>query len=197
MFARARDSIAPELEGKRAMSGDVNDTNNLSTLLAAWASRDVGGLISSAAFALGGREADLARAMGVSRATLSSWKARGAIPSPQMAWLVERLPAEVLRRIAPAPGDDFRHAGVSTALHLLRMTEFNPFDLRGLSIADLVEVSAVHMGGFVRLGHFILSGWPLGSFDSDDPYDAQAARLLGRLTKEVAPCIFPGALVSQ
>src|SRR3546814_15938756 len=96
-----------------------------------WPVGDGGGYacLSRAGKAWGGREADLARYMGVSRPTLSSWKTRGAIPESHTTWFFAEFPYAVLSNTAPAPGDDLRHAGLIHVLHLLKATSFQPFVL--------------------------------------------------------------------
>src|SRR3546814_395475 len=119
---------------------------------------EVTAFLSSAAKALGGREADLARYMGVSRPTLSSWKTRGAIPESHTTWFFDEFPYAVLSNTAPAPGDDLRHAGLIPVLHLLKATSFNPFGLPQEQLEDAaVELIQRHLPGLARLALFVSS----------------------------------------
>lgn len=183
---------------KVAGSQDVNDTNNLSISFALLLPSEpdaVADFLAGAAFALGGKEADLARSLGVSRATLSSWKARGMIPATHLRWFSEEFSIEVLSRISPAPGDDFRHAGLPAALHLVRITNFNPFGLVGLSDIDLIEVLASHMGGLVRLAQFVQHR--LHMEDPVEELELRVAHAMKAIVMAAAPRVFPGQAVSQ
>jgi len=151
--------------------------------------------LTGAAFALGGRESDLARVLGVSRATLSSWKARGAIPEAHLRWFSEEFVPAVLSRIAPAPGEDFRNAGVPVALHLARITDFNPFGLVGMPQIDLIDIFALHMGGLVRMGHFVLQRVTLKG--PVEEWELLAAHTLKDIVREAAPRVKPRRMVSQ
>ena len=118
-----------------------NDANDLSILFASfWPQRpeEVGGFLSDAAFALGVREADLARLLGVSKATFSGWKARGVIPAVHAKWFSEEFAVVVLSGSSPDLHADFRHAGIPAVLHLFQATAFNPFGLEERSAADAI-----------------------------------------------------------
>ena len=154
--------------------------------------------LASAAFAIGGREADLARELGVSRATLSGWKARGHIPEKYRDWFVIDLPVTVLANRGNGVGSDFRNAGVPASLQLLRRTNFNPFGIVGLSDQELVEIAGIYLGGLVRLSHFVQMELP-NSVDyaaQGTLYD-QVAQIVGEAARRAAPRLLPRHAVSQ
>lgn len=181
--------------GTRAVS-NANDLSISFASILPSGPDEVASFLFGAAFAIGGREADLARALGVSRATLSSWKARGAIPEQHRQWFLDQFPILVLSSKKPAPGDDFRQTGLPAALHLIRGSKFNPFGLSGLDDAELLETLADHMGGLVRLAQFI----QLQLSDADLPAPrlyAQVAQIVGEIARASKASIFPRSMVSQ
>lgn len=153
---------------------------------------DVGHFLFTVAFALGMKEAELARLLGVSRATLSSWKARGAIPPVHQPWFETEFVPAVLNSRTPAPGDDFRHAGLPVVLHLLHLSDGNPFGLSSLDRNELIEVTYRHFGSLVRLGQFVL----LRVGRSDNP-ELLAAKTLEGIIRGAARKVFVGKAVSQ
>ena len=176
----------------------VNDTNNLSISFASLLPStpdEVASYLVGVSFALGGREADLARLLGVSRATLSSWKARGAIPDAYKHWFVEEFPRLVLSSIKPAPGDYYRHAGLPAALQLIRQSEFNPFGIQA-DDDELMDRLASHMGGLVRLAQFIQNRLPLEVVVKQRCYE-EVARILGEVAQKCAHVVLPRPRVSQ
>ena len=176
---------------------DVDNANSLSTFAKCVSEDDAARLIFDAAFALGKSEAELARLIGVSRATLSSWKARGAIPASRRTWFEEEFPIAVLGNIAPSPYDDFRHAGMESALKLLDETDFNPFGLRSVSRTDLIQIAATHFGGLVRLSQFVdhrAFVFPLLS--GADPL-ASTVWVMKDVASYAAHRLFPTSQVSQ
>ena len=137
----------------------VNDANDLSILFASllpFDPSDVGPFLFEAAYALGEREADLAREIGVSRATLSGWKKRGAIPPAHLEWFGERFPIEVLQGRNPQQHEGFRHVGLELALALFEMTSFDPFNLPHKGKEDRLAICFRYLGGISRLGLFVL-----------------------------------------
>lgn len=154
---------------------------------------DVADFLYEAAFALGLREADLARTLGVSRATLSGWKTRGAIPPLHLQWFGREFAYAVL--IAPpTPQFDLRHAGIRLALRLIQTTDFNPFRLKSLRREDATEVCFLYLGGLARLGLFLQHR--LGRDDLSD-VEARAVALLGDLALLVAHRLVAEHRVSQ
>ena len=175
----------------------IDNANTLSTFASAIADDPARLLIADAAFALGKSEADLARLLGVSRATLSSWKVRGAIPAQRRKWFEEQFPIIVLGNIGPAPGDDFRHAGLETALKLLDETDFNPFKLSGINRGALVHIASIYLGGLVRLSQFLNHRLMLKpKLPGEDPQSLTVWVMMATAAA-AAEHILPAAKVSQ
>ena len=171
--------------------------NDLSTIVAPLLPRDpadVATFVSDAAFALGETDAGLARLMGVSRATLSSWKNRGSIPAVSLRWFKDEFAAEVLSRFVP--GGDMRHAGIRVALRLLRETDFDPFGVTLEKDMERIEVCYRRMDGLARLGLFILRRMDFLS-EGADHFEAAAARVLGAIASHEARRVLTLASVSQ
>lgn len=140
------------------------------------------------AYALSVREAELARLQGISQATQSSWKKRGAIPEPQQAWFKERLVPMILtgKRQALGPFG----LGLNVALAIFDQTDFNPYGETFDSRADQIHAcfnyqnALAVLGEFVasRLGcHFSYPGHGRDVFDRIAPKTLELARLGRRL----------------
>ncbi len=154
---------------------------------------DVADFLYAAGVALAQREADLARTLRVSRATVSSWKARGAIPPTHLDWFSNEFAYAVLTA-PPAPQFDLRHAGVRIAIRLIQQSAFNPFGLRGLSDSEAADICAAYLGGLARLGLFV--AWRLGVSDTDDP-EQPTIDTLGAIARSIAPRMMFHTSVSQ
>ena len=112
---------------------DNDITDDLSTLFAnLLPSRadQVEVFLESAAMALRVPEAGLAREIGITRATLSSWKSRGSIPSKHLPWFQREFVERVVFRRGQERQAGMRHAGIPAALELFRQTEFDPFGIQ-------------------------------------------------------------------
>lgn len=165
-----------------------NYANNLSILFAqVWpqTSDEVGSFLSDAAFALGVREAELARSLGVSRATFSGWKARGVIPAAHAKWFSEEFAVAVLSASNVDLHADFRHAGIPAVLHLFRATDFNPFGLEEHSAADAIDVCRWYFGGLCRLALFLQHRVPITQ--PVEEFEAKVGSLLGEVARAAAP----------
>lgn len=177
---------------------NANDLSNSFAFIVPSGGPELGDFISLAAFALGGREADLARELGVSRATLSSWKARGALPPKYRKWFEEEFPVRVLSSRGSMAGDDFRHAGIDATLCLLHLTDFNPFCLSGLNNQERYALCSNYFGGLVRLSHFVQLALPaaIEQMGRGNLYES-VAEVVGEAARRSSAHLFPGARVSQ
>ncbi len=142
-------SEPPKSHGIYAMSA-----NNLSTCFAELLPRDageVGQFIPAAAFAIDATEANLARFMGVSHATLSSWKARGRLSQEAQAWFSssEFLSQIVMLQRRGLPREAW---GLRPALEILRETSFRPF---ASGEPDQLPMCANFFGGIAALALFV------------------------------------------
>ena len=177
----------------------ASNANSLSTLFADWLPRgpdDVTMFLGDAALALGMREADLAREIGVSRATFSGWKARGAIPAAHASWFQQRfLPLVFATR--DHPNFDMLHAGIPAVLHLLQRSNFNPFALSGLDRRSAINICYRYLGRLARIALFIQRRLPLDDPGSALQSEEQASRILEVVAASVAPAVFPGMPVSH
>lgn len=157
-----------------------------------WASGCVGGddlhvlrFLVDVAHALRMREAELARLQGISQATQSSWKKRGAIPEHQLPWFREKLVPLILD--VPRSRTLGSHGlGLNVALAIFDQTDFNPygetFDNRAAQInACYRHLDAIaNLGDFVasRLGcHYTFDGHERDVFDRIAPKTLELARL--------------------
>ena len=77
-------------------SAVVDGLTDLSNCMHPPVGEGLGRYIEQAARALGGNEAHLARLLGVSRATLSSWKRREAMPEGYRLWFASTLPEKIV-----------------------------------------------------------------------------------------------------
>lgn len=159
---------------------DENNANDLSISFASLlpVGRDqVSMFLTDAAFALGCKEAELASMIGVSRATLSGWKARGSIPEKHSLWFAEEFPKRVIYEFRTVKGEDYRHIGIEVALYLLNLTDFNPFGLSNLDKSELVHKCYWHFGGLARFCYFILHRVPWSDLKSINERTEQAAKI--------------------
>ncbi|MEO7468082.1 MAG: hypothetical protein ABIV36_13800 [Sphingobium limneticum] len=122
---------------------------------------DTGAFLRDAALALNVKEAEMARMMGVSRATFSGWRAREAIPSHHQQWFRESFVEQVVVRRGHGIHGGFRHAGIEFALDLLRATRFDPFGLHWTDTESAFQC-ARYFEGLVQLCLFCSNR--LGSF---------------------------------
>ena len=145
------------------------------------------------AHALGVREAELARLQGISQATQSSWKKRGAIPEPQQAWFKEQLVPTILagKRRALGPFG----LGLKVSLAIFDQTDFNPYGETFDSRADQVHACYGHQSALAVLGEFVASrlgchfsheGHGRDVFDRIAPKTLELARL-GRHLAALSP----------
>lgn len=152
----------------------AQSANDLSTAFAELLPRsasDVSSFLFEAAYALGEREADLARLLGVTHPTLSTWKRRGAIPDQHIAWFNTQFVRSVFRTNAPKQQNDFHNIGVEVALTIYRQTDFDPFQAFYDDNLKRIEQCFRLIGPFSRLGLFVLHrlerdfpGEPAGGF---------------------------------
>lgn len=166
-----------------------NNANDLSTLFASLlpvGREQVTMFLNDAAFALGGREADLASMIGVSRATLSGWKARGAIPEKHFRWFIDEFPQRVIYEFRTSKAEDYRHVGIEVALHLLEMTEFNPFGLVNLDKSDILHRCYLHFGGLTRFCFFILHRIEWDDLESIFERTSKAAKIASAIIPALA-----------
>lgn len=117
---------------------------------------DVSFFLSEVALALDEREADLSRLLGVSHATLSSWKRRGSIPEPHLVWFGKSFVPAILRRIEMRRVTPFHEDSLQVALAVLKQTNFDVFytlhdsDAYRVSNASRLLVPLSRLGLFVR-----------------------------------------------
>lgn len=109
--------------------------------------------IEQAAAALGTNEAGLARTIGVSRATVSSWKKRGSLTEPNFVWFKTALPEKIViyRRRGNIPVSVEARLAF---LDLVRRTEGKPFASPSRPPLDpMVEAERIY--GIMALAEFI------------------------------------------
>lgn len=184
----AREALAMNTPRKSKSVTVSDDANDLSILFSSvWprSSDEVGGFLSDAAFALGMREADLARSLGVSRATLSGWKTRGVIPATHSSWFGEEFPIVVLSGSNADLHASFRHAGIPAVLHLFRETAFNPFGLVDQNAEDYIDICRTYFGGLCRLALFLQNRMPIVA--PVEETHARVGNLLGKVARAAAP----------
>lgn len=112
-------------------------------------------MLASAAVALRVSEAGLAREIGVTRATLSSWKTREALPAKHAEWFRAEFVERVVFRRGQENAAGLMHAGVEGSLQLFRQTDFNPFGLPTDRVASGAAHCARHFEGIVCLTLFV------------------------------------------
>jgi hypothetical protein len=142
----------------RNRPADNDITDDLSTLFAnLLPSRadQVQVFLESAAEALRVPEAGLAREIGITRATLSSWKARQSIPAKHLPWFQLEFVERVVFRRGQEQHAGMRHAGIPAALELFRQTDFDPFGLRPHNLHDRVNMCFDYLEGIACLCLFI------------------------------------------
>lgn len=123
---------------------------------------EVAQFLADVAQALGMREAELASLLGVSRSTLSGWKARGSIPANYSRWFTEEFCYVLFSQgFRVQRGEDLRHVGIRVALRVLRTTDFNPFGIDQLAPEDRFDLSFWHFQGMCQLSHFVMKRLPL------------------------------------
>ncbi|RQW43879.1 hypothetical protein [Novosphingobium sp. LASN5T] len=108
------------------------------------------------------READLARSLGVSKATLSGWKARAVIPAVHAKWFAEEFAVAVLSGNQLNKMLDSRHAGIPAVFRVFQQTDFNPFGLEFDNSDQAIDVCEFYFGGLCRLALFIQNRLDLG-----------------------------------
>lgn len=134
----------------------------------------IGAYLTAAARALGGRsDADLARTIGVSPATIANWKRRGIIPEDAQAWfrttLVEKI-ATYSRDLRPV-SQQAREAVV----RLLIETNGNP-----LHVKRAAEAATSHaLAGLLVLAEFLCDLSHIDRASSSEPTPSLIAALLG------------------
>lgn len=118
---------------------------------------DVDAFIAAAANALDVREAALARDMGVSQATLSSWKSRGRLAESARQWFTSRefLNGIVFRQKAGRLSNG-QH-GIGFVLRLLKRSDFHPF---GPSETDQIVDCTRYFSGMAALAQFVAARTP-------------------------------------
>lgn len=143
---------------------DISDYLSTSfDILKPASSQDAGSFLSDVAFALNVKEAELARHMGVSRATLSGWRARGSVPAPHLEWIAANFVELVVLGRGHGVDGGFRHAGIEYALDLIRRTNFDPFGAGAVGF-DQTRLCATYFEGLAQLSLFVAHR--LGSFPS-------------------------------
>ncbi|MEO8724142.1 MAG: hypothetical protein ABI395_11610 [Sphingobium sp.] len=147
---------------------------------------DVGTFLFDAAYALGERETDLARAMGISPATLSGWKSRGAIPIVHAQWFADEFPYLVLSSSNPKQHEGFRHAGLPVILHLLKQTNFNPFSIEELKGHGAIDLCYSYLGALSRLGLFVMHRLPTDVLARTDDLERSTALAMETLLRGAA-----------
>lgn len=177
---------------RKTQSASVsNDANDLSILFASFWPQDADEVrlfLTDAAFALGLREAELARSLGVSRATFSGWKARGVIPAAHAKWFSTDFAVAVLRGGNGDLHADFLHAGMPAVLHLFQATDFDPFGLGEDNAADAISVCHRHFGGLCRLALFLQNR--IAIKPPIEEFEVRTARLLGQVARAAAPMLW-------
>ncbi|MFP5432138.1 MAG: helix-turn-helix domain-containing protein [Alphaproteobacteria bacterium] len=159
---------------------------------------DTGRFISDVASALNVKEAELARMMGVSRATLSGWRARKSIPEVHLEWVSKHFVELVVLGRGHGIHGGFRHAGIEYALDLLRETKFDPFNLR-LEGSDLTELCARYFEGLVQIALFVahrLGSFPNPPLSPSSAWFAAVTRQV-RVLLAAKPAILQSVPVSQ
>lgn len=172
---------------------NADNANDLSRLFASLLPRngdDVGSFLFDASLALGMREAELATLLGVSRSTLSGWKARGSIPANYRRWFSEEF-AYVLfsRGFQSLHVADLRHIGIRVALRVLRSTDFDPFGFQGLSEDDQLDRSYWFFQGICQLGHFVLKRLPIDEVKAPQREKVAAERVVA-IMQALRPRLF-------
>lgn len=162
----------------------ANDLSILFADLLPRSTAEVENFLASAAFAIGGREADLARQMNVSPATLSSWKSRGKIPDNAQGWFASRefLNLVVFRHRPRSFSSD--HWGIGVALRLFRSTDFQPF---GASNHDQIVDCVRHFGGICALALFVAHCMPKTGHEAK--WQADVLERTGSLLQHLADVI--------
>lgn len=160
--------------------------------------------LSDAAQALGMREAELASLLGVSRSTLSGWKARGSIPANYRRWFeVEFCYVLFSRGFQSQHVEDLRHIGIRVALRALQATDFNPFGFDKLEVEERFDLSYWFFQGMCQLGHFVLLRLPLSALEQSQPeglaaqHEALAADHIVEIMRALRVRLFGNDPVSQ
>lgn len=145
-------------------------------------------MLTSAAVALRVSEAGLAREIGVTRATLSSWKTREALPAKHADWFRAEFVERVVFRRGQENAAGLLHAGVGGALQLFRQTDFNPFGLPADRGASGAAHCARHFEGIVCLTLFVqhMIGVGILSECQELPEDQLEDLVLSRVADSVA-----------
>lgn len=118
---------------------------------------DVTRFLLDAAWAIDGREADLARIQGVSRSTIATWKKRGIIPAKHLTWFQTSLiPAAM---VAPRHRGriGWYDRGLPIALAILDQTDFNPYGRTFATRADRIEAANDGLYALVNVGALVSS----------------------------------------
>lgn len=118
---------------------------------------DVARFLQEAAHALRVREAELARLQGISQATLSSWKKRGAIPQQGLTWFQEQFVPAVLKNTRPQVSQSIFEKGYNVALAIFDQTDFNPFGETFETRADRIEFCYANLTVLGNLGTFVVN----------------------------------------
>jgi hypothetical protein len=118
--------------------------------------------LAAAVRALGGRsDADLARIIGVSPATVASWKSRGAVPEDRAAWFTANLVRSIAERRSDLPqvGTTARVA----VIEALSRSDGNPLGLARFRSSGTAQM----LGAMLALAEFFAetSGHPPQMFD--------------------------------
>lgn len=150
-----------DMDDRPTFEGDVrvNAASELSTAFAPLMPRspgEVGLFLGQVAKALGLAQADLARQMGVSAPTLSSWKKRGVIPERYTCWFTQELvpllmSGALTRKIHPTK------IGTLVALTVLDQTEFDPLGGEYASQDKQIEACASIFPALCNLGDFVVA----------------------------------------
>lgn len=176
---------------------NANDLSRLFAPLMPRSAEDVSLFLADASQALGMREAEMASLLGVSRSTLSGWKARGSIPATYRRWFEQEFSFVLFSRgFQRLHGEDLRHIGIRVALRALRNTDFNPFGFEGVSSEEKLKLSFWFFQGTCQLGHFVLQRLPMGEVRAAE-MESVAAETLISIMRSLRDRIFLDGPVSQ
>jgi len=145
---------------------------------------DVTLFLMDAAFAINGRESDLARVQGVSRSTIATWKKRGIIPAKHLRWFQQSLLPAAL--VAPRwrSGLGWGSDGLPIVLTIFDQTDFNPYDRVFATRTEQIEASRADMFGLVNIGQLVASRAQYGHRQIGDHRDVSG--YLAPFTLELA-----------
>ena len=132
---------------------------------------DVVRFLLDAAFAIDGKEADLARILGINRSTISTWKKRGIIPAKHLRWFQTSLIPAAFANPRRSGHPQWSGPGGQTALAIFDQTDFNPYGRQFADRSAKVQAAYDDMPAIANIGSLVHSRAMCGRYRDGRHHD--------------------------